>query len=58
LEEAAVRAGCKVLMEADDSIFLIVGYTGGIIDQQLRPHLIYLVNIIHILIFSYQIVYY
>jgi hypothetical protein len=38
LEEVAVRAGHKVLMEVELNILLIAGDSQGILDQQLRPH--------------------
>jgi hypothetical protein len=50
LEEVAVPAGHTVLMESDDNILLIVGDPHGILDQQLRPHTMTLLNIIVILI--------
>jgi hypothetical protein len=37
LEEVAVRAGHKVLMESDDNIALGVGDPQGILGQQLKP---------------------
>jgi hypothetical protein len=49
-EEVDVRAGHEVLMEADDTILLIFGDPQGILNQQLRPCLIRLINIIIILI--------
>jgi hypothetical protein len=45
MEEVAVRAGHKVLL-FDDNIFLIVGDPQGLLDQQLSPHPIHLLNII------------
>jgi hypothetical protein len=36
LEDVPVRAGHKVLMEADDNILMIIGDPQGILDQQLR----------------------
>ncbi len=42
--------GHKVLMEVDDNICLILGDLQGILDQQLRPRPIHLLNIIIILI--------
>jgi hypothetical protein len=44
-----VHAGHEVLMEIDNSILLIVGDAQGILDQQLRPHPIYSLNIVIIL---------
>ncbi len=46
LEEVAVRAGHKVLMGVDDMISLIVGDPQGILDEQPRPHPIYLIDIV------------
>ncbi len=37
---------CKVLIEVDINIFLIVSNPQGILDQQLRPHPIHSLNII------------
>ncbi len=48
LEEVAVRAGHKVLMDVDDKILLIVGIPQGNLDQQLMPHPIHFLNIIFI----------
>ncbi len=50
LEEVAVWAGRKVLMEVDNSIPLIVGDSQGILDQLLRPHPLHFLNIITALI--------
>ncbi len=50
LEEVTVHAGHKVLMEVDDNTLLIIGNPRGILDQQLRPHGINLLNIIITLI--------
>jgi hypothetical protein len=44
LEEVAVFAGHKVLMEVDDIISLIVGNPRVILDQQHRPSPIHLLN--------------
>jgi len=44
LEEVTVRAGRKVLQEVDDNILLIVDNPQVILDQQLRPHPICLLN--------------
>jgi hypothetical protein len=38
LEEIAVCAGHKVLMQDDDNSLLIVGNPQGISSQQFRPH--------------------
>jgi hypothetical protein len=46
LEEVAVRAGCKVLLEVDESILLIVGDPQQILDQQLGSHPISLLEVI------------
>ncbi len=46
LEEVAVHAGCKVLLEVDESILLIVGDPQQILDQQLRSHPISLLDVI------------
>jgi len=48
LEEVAVHAGHKVLMDVDDIILLIVGIPQGILDQQLRPRPIHFSNIMFI----------
>ncbi len=37
-------------MEVDDNILLIVGGQQEILDQQLKPHLIHLINIIMFII--------
>jgi hypothetical protein len=50
LEEVAVRASDKVLMEVDDNILLIVSDLLGILDQHLKPHSIPLSIIIILLI--------
>jgi hypothetical protein len=44
-EEVVVRAGHEVLMGVDDKMSLIGGAPKGILDQQLKPHLIQLLNI-------------
>jgi hypothetical protein len=49
LEEAAISAGHKVLMEADDNISMIVGGPQGILDEQFRPRIIHLLNIFIVL---------
>jgi hypothetical protein len=46
LEEVIVRAGHKVLMEVDNNISQIVGNRQEILDQQLSPQPIGLLNII------------
>ncbi len=46
LEKVAVRAGHKVLMGVDDMISLTVGDPKGVLDEQLSPHSIYIVNIV------------
>ncbi len=51
LEEAAVHAGRKVLMEVVDNSLLIVGGLWEILGDQFRPHLICLLNIIIDIIF-------
>jgi hypothetical protein len=50
LEEVTVSVGHKVLMEVDDSISLIFGNPQGILNQQLRPCPIHILNIFTILI--------
>jgi hypothetical protein len=45
LEEVAMRAGHEVLKEFDDNILLIVGDPQEILELQLRPHPIHLLNI-------------
>jgi hypothetical protein len=42
----AICADHKVLMKIDDNISLTVCDAQGILDQQLRPHPIHLLNII------------
>ena len=44
LEEATVHVGHEVLMNFYDKIFLIVSDRQGILDQQLRPHPMHLLN--------------
>jgi hypothetical protein len=51
LEEVAVYAGHKVLMEAD-LFSLTVSDTQGILDQQLRPHPIHIPNLLNIILIS------
>jgi hypothetical protein len=46
LEEVIVRASHEVLMEVDDNCALIVGNPQGILDLQLRPRPMHLLNII------------
>jgi hypothetical protein len=46
LGEVDICAGYKVLMEADDSIFPIVGNPCGIFDELLKPHPIFFLNVI------------
>jgi hypothetical protein len=53
LEEFAVHAGDKVLMEVDDDIWMIVDDPQGILDQHLWHHLIPLLNIIIIELIYY-----
>jgi hypothetical protein len=50
LEEVALPGGHKVLMEVGNNVSLIVGNLRGLLDEQLRPHLINLLNTINILI--------
>jgi hypothetical protein len=50
LEEVTVSAGHKVLMGIDYNISLIVGDPQEILEEQLRPHPIPLLNISFILI--------
>jgi hypothetical protein len=50
LEEVTVSAGHKVLMEVDYNILLIVADPQGILDLQIRPHPIPLLNIFVIFI--------
>jgi hypothetical protein len=51
LEEVAVRTGRKVLAEVDNNILLIVRNQKGILDQQLSPRRIHLLNYIHVIYF-------
>ena len=47
LEDVAVHAGHVVMMEGDDNIWLIVGNSQGILDQQLnQAHPLPLLNIV------------
>jgi len=48
LEEVAVHAGHKVMIEVDDLIVMIVCDGQGILDQQLRPHPIHLFSFIFV----------
>jgi hypothetical protein len=41
-----VHTGYKVMLEVDGNILLIVGDPQGILDQQLGPRAIHLLNII------------
>ncbi len=50
LEEVALCAGHKVLMEADDNLLPIIGDPHWILHEYLRPRTIHLLNIIIILI--------
>ncbi len=52
MEEVAVHAGHKVLVEDYNNV-LIGGDAQGILVQQLRPHLIHLINRIIIVLVSY-----
>jgi hypothetical protein len=45
LEEVAVRAGLEASVEVDNIISLIVGDPQGILDEQLRPRTVYVLNI-------------
>jgi hypothetical protein len=49
LEEVTMPAGRTVSVEVDDNILQIVGDPQGILDKQLRPHPIHLLNIIIVL---------
>jgi len=55
LEQVALHAGHKVFVGVETNIALIVGNPQRILGQQLRPHLVPLLNIIIILI-TYQII--
>jgi hypothetical protein len=46
LEEVAVYASHKVLVEVEDNMSLIVADPRRILDQQLRPHQSHKINII------------
>ena len=50
MEEVAVHAGHKVLMDINDSISFIVSDPNVILDRQLRPRQINLLNISVVLI--------
>jgi hypothetical protein len=56
LEEVAVRAGHKVLMEVDDNSALIVVDSRGILDKQIRSHRICLLNVFALLIIIFYII--
>jgi hypothetical protein len=58
LEEAAEHAGLEVWTEFDGNILLIVCDPRGILEMQLRPQLIHLLNSIVILINYIKNVYY
>ncbi len=47
-----MRAGHEVLMEFNDNILLIVGNRQGILDQQISPHPIGLLDSIFIIIIT------
>jgi hypothetical protein len=49
LEEVSVHAGCNVLMEVDGNTLLIVGDLQDILDQQVRLHLIQILDFIFII---------
>jgi hypothetical protein len=49
-EEVAVHAGREVLVEVDDNSAQIVDDPKGIVDQEIRPHTIYFLIIIAIII--------
>jgi hypothetical protein len=55
LKEVAVQAGLELLMVVDDKIAPIVSASQGILDQQLRPRPIHLLNIIFNLKYLYNI---
>jgi hypothetical protein len=46
MEEVAVHSGHEVLMEIERNILLTADDPQGILDQQLRPHPIPLLNIV------------
>jgi len=50
MEDVVERADHKVLTEVDDNILQIVGNQQWILDQQLRPHSIHLLNIMIIIL--------
>jgi hypothetical protein len=45
MQEVAMHARSKVLIEVDDIFSQIVGYQQSILDQQVRPHPSHLLNI-------------
>ncbi len=53
LEEVAVCAGDKVLMEVDDNILLIDGDPQGILDVRLEPRSIHSLNITFIILIDF-----
>jgi hypothetical protein len=53
LEDVAVRASHKVLVEVDDNILPTVGNIKWILYQQLRPHPVQLLNIIIMILINY-----
>ena len=55
LEEVAVRASHKVLMEVGDNILPIVCDPPGIMDQQLKPYSIHLLKVIILYIISIKL---
>ncbi len=55
LEEVAVCAGPKVLIEVDEDILLIAGSLQGILGKQNTSRLIHLLNIIIILNYYIQL---
>jgi hypothetical protein len=57
LEEVAERVCHKVFVEFDDRTSLIVADSHGILDQQLRPHPISLLNIVIIILINQIILY-
>ncbi len=55
MEEVAVHAGHEVLMEVGNNSLLIDGDPKGILDQQLRPRPILLLNIPIIKLYNIEI---
>jgi hypothetical protein len=53
LEDVAMRASHKVLMEVDENILPTVVNIKWILYQQLRPHQVHLLNIIIIILINY-----